>query len=191
VPNEVIENVEKEFFEDEGPDLGKMHAALKAKDPKAAETIHPNDRYRLIRALALVRTGQMPSALKAVPTSEAQKKRIWMKYAMAISRNHLSAAIQNRTERMLKEGLIEEARALLEKYPQSRALASIGYSETVQFLQRKITEKQLRSEIIEKTRQLAKRQITWLRSDAEIRYVDHRDGARVKLEVENLQVALS
>jgi tRNA dimethylallyltransferase len=82
--------------------------------------------------------------------------------------------------------LVEETRGLLEKYPEAKALGSIGYSESVAYLQKRLTEKQLRSEIIEKTRQLAKRQMTWLRSDHEVRYVDFRDQERVKLEISNL-----
>lgn len=190
IPAEVIESVEKEFFDDDTVNTQRMHDALKAKDAQAAAAIHPNDRYRLVRALAVLRTGQKPSALKPSTLTESQSKRIWMKYAIAVARNALSGAIQRRTERMLKEGLVEETRQLQEKYPGARPLQSIGYAEAGQFLQRKLTEKQLPLEIVEKTRQLAKRQTTWLRSDAEIRYVDFRDVARIKLEVENLQVAL-
>jgi tRNA dimethylallyltransferase len=191
IPAEVIESIENEYFDDETLNTKRMHQDLKAKDAMAAQAIHPNDRYRLIRALAVLKTtGQQPSSLKPAPLSEAQSKRIWLKYAMAVSRNALTQAITRRTERLLKEGLVEETRKLQERFPQARALHSIGYAESVQFLQRRLTEKQLRSEIIEKTRQLAKRQITWLRSDPEIRYVDFRDVPRVKLEVDNLVAAL-
>ncbi len=192
IPAEVIEAIENEYFDDETLNTQRMHRDLAQKDPAAAEAIHPNDRYRLIRALAVLRTtGQLPSSLRAAPRNESQSKRIWMKYAIAVSRNVLTQAITRRTERLLKEGLVEETRKLHEKFPQARALQSIGYAESVQFLQRRLTEKQLRQEVIEKTRQLAKRQITWLRSDPEIRYVDFRDVPRVQLEVENLRVALS
>ena len=191
IPAEVIENIEHEFFEDEVLNTKKMHAELNGKDPKAAESIHPNDRYRLLRALAILRTtNELPSSLKPVPRSEEQKHRIWMKYALYPNRNVLNSAIVRRTEKMIAAGIVEETRKIAEKYPQARALQSIGYAESSQFLQKKLTEKQLRNEIIEKTRQLAKRQITWLRSDPEIRFIDFRDIARVQLEVENLKFAL-
>jgi tRNA dimethylallyltransferase len=95
-----------------------------------------------------------------------------------------------RTEKMIQEGLIEETRKIWEKNPKARALQNIGYQEAVQVLQRKLTEKQIRNEIIEKTRQLAKRQITWLRSDSEVRFIDKRDVDRVILEINNLAYAL-
>jgi tRNA dimethylallyltransferase len=114
-----------------------------------------------------------------------------MKYAVTLSRHALNQAIVNRTEKMIAGGIIDETRKLLEQYPDARCLNSIGYAEVKAFLNKKITEKQLRNEIIEKTRQLAKRQVTWLRSDPEVRFVDFRDQDRICLEVENLTAALN
>ena len=191
IPSQTIEEIEREFFEDEQLLTHKMHAELKLHDNDAAKNIHPNDRYRLLRALAIIRTtGELPSQLKVVHEAEAQSNLLWMKYAMTLSRHALNENIVRRTESMIKKGLIDETRALVENYPKARALQSIGYAEAVQFLKLKLTEKQLRSEIIEKTRQLAKRQMTWLRSDAEVRFIDARDLPRVLLEVENLQFVL-
>lgn len=192
ISEDVIDQIEKEFTDDETINSARMHAALKAKDAKAAENIHPNDRYRLLRALAILRTtNEKPSALKPKARTLEQSSRIWMKYSIAMSRHTLNHAITRRAEKMIAGGLVEETRKLKEAFPSARALSSIGYNETCQFLERKITEKQLRNEIIEKTRQLAKRQLTWLRSDPEIRYVDFRDLPRIQLEVENMTVALA
>ncbi len=191
IPAETIENLEKEYFEDDVLNTTKMHADLKKLDPEAALAIHPNDRYRLVRALSILRTtNERPSQLKIPARSPAQAERLWMKYALCQSRHQLNQAVVNRAERMLQDGLVAETKALLEKSPQARALQSVGYSEAVGFHLKRLTEKQLRNEIIEKTRQLAKRQITWLRSDPEIRYVDFRDLERVQLEIINLQAAL-
>lgn len=192
IANEVVEALEKEFCEDDKVNTLRMHEELKKKDPKSAETIHPNDKYRLLRALAILRTTkEIPSQLKPVPFSEAQKNRLWMKYAVTLSRHALNQAIVNRTEKMLAGGIVKETQSLLEQYPDARCLNSIGYAECKAFLNKKITEKQLRNEIIEKTRQLAKRQVTWLRSDPEVRFVDFRDHDRICLEVENLTFALN
>lgn len=191
IPAETIEGIEREFFEDETLNTAKMHAELKSKDEASAATIHPNDRYRLLRALAILRTtGELPSQLKPSHQSEPQRERLWIKYAIAMSRHSLSNNIVRRTEKMILAGLVEETRKLKEAHPHARPLNSIGYAESMQFLDKKLTEKQLRNEIIEKTRQLAKRQITWLRSDPEVRYVDFRDVERVILEVNNLTFAL-
>ncbi|MBI3295724.1 MAG: tRNA (adenosine(37)-N6)-dimethylallyltransferase MiaA [Deltaproteobacteria bacterium] len=186
-----IEAIENEYTIDETLDGEKMYANLKSQDPAAAEKIHPNDRYRLVRALAILKHyKQKPSELKPERVSPEQSSRLWMKYAMAVSRRVLTNNITRRTETMLMTGLVDEARALLQKYPKTRSLSCIGYNEAARFLSKELTDKQLRNEIIEKTRRLAKRQITWLRSDPEIRYVDSRDLDRVALEVENLKYAL-
>ncbi len=188
---EVIEGIEREFFDDESWNTPAMHAELKEKDPNAAKAIHPNDKYRLIRALSILRgTQDKPSELKAEPISEAQPSRLWIKYAIATPRHQLNQSIVRRTEKMLQGGLVKETAELTEKFPNARALGSIGYSEVSQFLKKQLTEKQLRNEIIEKTRQLAKRQTTWLRSDSEVRYVDFRDLDRIQKEIENLRFTL-
>ncbi len=192
IANEVVEALENEFCKDDKVHTMKMHEELKRRDPKSAETIHPNDRYRVLRALAILRsTRQLPSELKPTRFSENQKSRLWMKYAVTLSRHSSNQAIVNRTEKMLAAGLVDETKKLLELYPDERCLNSIGYAEAKAFLGKKITEKQLRNEIIEKTRQLAKRQVTWLRSDPEVRFVDFRDNDRICLDVENLQFALN
>ena len=91
---------------------------------------------------------------------------------------------------MIVQGLVQETKNLSEKFPTARALGSIGYAEAMQHLRKELDEKGMRNAIIEKTRQLAKRQLTWIRSDAEIRFVDSRDGDRVAKEVENLTFVL-
>lgn len=191
VPAETVDAIEKEFYDDDKLSTLKMHEELKKKDPKSAARIHPNDKYRLLRALAIIRTSnQKPSELEATPISEQQKNRIWLKYAMAINRTELHKNILDRVEQMLSGGLIEEVQRLYEMHPQSRALGSIGYAECLLYFQKKITEKQLKTEIVDKTRQLAKRQITWLRSDPELRFIDKSDVDRVCLDVTNLKDAL-
>ncbi len=191
-PPETVEAIEVEFSDTEG-DLNAtgLHEALKKVDPKAAEKIHPNDRYRLVRALSIFRsTGKKPSELNAVPLSEAQKDRLWMKYSMAISRHQLTQNIVDRTHKMLKAGLVEETRRLSETSPKARALTSIGYQESLKHLKGEIPEAQLANAIIDRTRALAKRQTTWIRSDRHLRFVDNLDLGRVVLEYKNLSHVL-
>ena len=192
IANEVVEAIEKEFCVDDKLNTLKMHEALKKGDPASAQTIHPHDRYRLLRALSILRSSkELPSKMKIRFFSQSQSSRLWLKYAVTLSRHGVNQAIVNRTEKMLRQGIVEETRKLMELYPGARALQSIGYAEAQAFLKKQITEKQLKNEVIEKTRQLAKRQLTWLRSDTEVRFIDFRDIDRVCLEVENLQSALS
>jgi len=187
----IVEGLEKEFEDLEQP-LQAMHQALQAADPVSAQSIHPHDRYRMIRALAIFRaTGKKASELNLAHPTNKQDRRLWVKYALLRSRHDLTHLITQRTDLMLAQGLIEEVKNLRDKYPTAKALSSIGYAECVKYLNHEIDQKQLRNEIIEKTRQLAKRQMTWLRSDPEIRFIDSRDKERMILEVSNLRYALS
>lgn len=190
IPVEIPSEIEKEFFEEEALNTRKMYEELSARDPDTAKKIHPNDTYRLVRALCILRVSGIARPLRVEPISESQSSRLWIKYAIIVSRHELNLRIIERTENMLREGLVEETRNLMEKYPTARALKSIGYLECTLYLREKLSLKQLRSEIIEKTRRLAKRQICWLRSDPQIRFVDARDIDRVVLEIHNLQFAL-
>lgn len=186
IPGEVIDGIEAAFAEEDGINTVAMHKALAQQDPKAAEKIHPNDRYRLVRSLAILQTtGELPSALSP-ETPPVNENRIWVKYAVVVPRETLTENIRTRAEQMVELGLVDETRKLREKYPNARALGSIGYSECCQLLDGNITERQLVTEIVEKTRQLAKRQMTWLRSDAEVRFVDLGDLPRMELETANL-----
>lgn len=197
ISDEVVNEVEKSYVQttaDSGEelDLARMHRDLTDADPGAAKNIHPNDKYRLLRALAVIKaTGKRPSEMEPKHKSPHHADRIWLKYSMAISRHQLTANITLRTDVMIRDGLVKETAGLLENFPTARALQSIGYAEAVAHLKKQITDKQLRNDIIDKTRQLAKRQITWIRSDAEIRFVDLRDGDRVAKEVDNLNFVLN
>lgn len=187
----VVENIEKEFEETENT-LELMHRELQKADPESAKTIHPNDRYRMLRALAIFRsTNKRASELTLAPPTPNRPPLVWVKYALLVSRHDLTQLITQRTDKMLTQGLIEETRLLQEAHPKAKALSSIGYAECVKFLNKEIDQKQLRNEIIEKTRQLAKRQMTWLRSDPEVRFIDSRDADRVILEISNLKFALN
>lgn len=190
VETEVVEEIEREFDPQENP-LKAMHEKLSELDPLTAKKIHPQDRYRMLRALSIIRsTGKLPSTLFLKKPQSQENPRVWVKYAVLKSRHDLTQSIALRTDKMLSQGLIEETKNLLENFPGAKALSSIGYAECVKYLSHQIDLKQLRNEIIEKTRQLAKRQMTWLRSDPEIRFVDERDEKRIIFEINQLKEAL-
>ncbi len=186
---EAIEAIEEKYLIDETLDYERMYLDLKEKDEEAALKIHPNDHYRIMRALAIIETtGKRVSSLKPI-TLKAQN-RIWLKYALILPKHQLNQNIILRAEKMINDGLVEETKLLMQKYPKNKALNSIGYFEASQFIQNKMTEKQMVRSIIERTRQLAKRQMTWLRADPDIRYIDQNDMDRIVKDIENLRFSL-
>ncbi len=187
--DDALDKIAQEFTEADAINGEKLHAALANADSKTAEAIHPNDSYRLLRAMALVRSGVLPSQQK--PAHALGPEYLWVKYAMAVSRKTLTENIQLRIEYMLRAGLVDETRKMMATHPKAKALGSIGYAETQSFLRGEINEATLAQQITENTRQLLKRQVTWLRSDPEVRFIDSRDLSRVELEIANLRAVLN
>lgn len=190
VADEFMEKLEAEFPED-APDASvALHAAVAAVDPATAELRHRNDRYRLLRALAIYRVGGKPASQLSPEKPAATKDWLWLKYGMAVPRPRLHQRITARTDNMIAKGLVDETRRIRERWPDAPALKSIGYAEALRVLDGTLDRKQLATEIVEKTRQLAKRQMTWLRSDAEVRFVDDRDEERIVTEWTALGAAM-
>ena len=143
-----------------------LHARLQAIDPATAQRLAPADRQRIGRALELFeRTGQRPSELLRAPTQGISRLRTIA--LMPGDRAELHRRIERRFDAMLEQGFVEEVRTLREGtdlHAQLPCLRSVGYRQAWEHLERGTTLEQFRSAAIAATRQLAKRQITWLRS---------------------------
>jgi tRNA dimethylallyltransferase len=144
-----------------------LHADLARVDPAAAARFSPNDAQRIQRALEVWElTGRPISELQ---TSEKMELPFQLKsYALApADRAELHQRIAARFDAMLDAGLVEELSSLRNKFPLSADLPSmrcVGYRQAWAFLEGEIGGKELRETGIAATRQLAKRQFTWLRS---------------------------
>lgn len=145
-----------------------LHAELAKLDPATAARLQPNDAQRIQRALELHRiTGSPPSQLFARQSRQPPPLRM-IEIALAPSdRAVLHGRIEARFEAMLTAGLVDELRQLKRKYalsPDLPAMRAVGYRQAWQHLEGEYDAKELRNRGIFATRQLAKRQITWLRS---------------------------
>lgn len=144
-----------------------LHAELARVDPATAARLAPNDAQRIQRALEVFRTTGRPlSVLQA--HSPADLPFALSAFALAPDdRAELHRRIAARFDAMLAAGLVDELRALRAKFPLTAALPSmrcVGYRQAWRYLAGEIGEKELRETGIAATRQLAKRQLTWLRS---------------------------
>jgi tRNA dimethylallyltransferase len=148
-----------------------LYRELLQQDPLSARRIGIHDRYRLVRSVDLLHTqGKTPSQLQAELSSGMDEHfELWI-----IDRDpqELQKRIEIRTELMLQTGLLEETQRLIAHYPKSFALKAVGYAQVSAYLHyrpqvqgRKITPglKGLSEEIQLATRQLVKRQRTWLK----------------------------
>ena len=145
-----------------------LHRQLAMVDAETAARLAPNDTQRVQRAMEIFRlTGQPMSALLKRQTRHELPYRILSIALIPSDRAQLHARIATRFKQMLAQGLVEELRALRSKYPLHPDLPSmrcVGYRQAWQFIEGEIDEAQLLETGIAATRQLAKRQLTWLRS---------------------------
>jgi tRNA dimethylallyltransferase len=160
-----------------------LHADLARLDPQAAARIHPHDSQRIQRALEVHRvTGQSISALQssapATPTGAIEFRR-WA--LVPESRERLHERIARRFAAMMEVGLLEEVRALRARgdltagHPSIRA---VGYRQLWAHLEGAGSLEAAVQAGVAATRQLAKRQLTWLRADPTVVWVDpERSGA--------------
>ncbi|HEY6967507.1 MAG TPA: tRNA (adenosine(37)-N6)-dimethylallyltransferase MiaA [Burkholderiales bacterium] len=144
-----------------------LHAELERVDPQAAARLKPGDAQRIQRALEVWRlTGKPISALQSGQAPELP----FALRAFALvpeDRAQLHARIAARFDAMLKAGLVDELRSLRKQFALSArlpAMRAVGYRQAWRFLEGEIPARELRESGIAATRQLAKRQLTWLRS---------------------------
>jgi tRNA dimethylallyltransferase len=146
-----------------------LHAELAAVDPATAARLQPGDSQRIQRALEVWR-------IAGVPLSQLQGRRArtdselepTIRIALVPSdRARLHRAIAERFDAMLSRGLVDELRGLRRRYaltPELPSMRSVGYRQAWSYLDGEVDESTLRARGIAATRQLAKRQFTWLRS---------------------------
>jgi tRNA dimethylallyltransferase len=144
---------------------------LYAVDPALAATLHPNNRGRVIRALEVYR-------LTGIPMSEQQRRAReqpspYAPHMLGLTfrdRERLYARIDARVDKMLASGLVKEAQTLMNKATATAAQA-IGYKELFPYLRGEISLDEAAEAIKRETRRYAKRQMTWFRRDARIRWL--------------------
>lgn len=166
-------------IEDEAAKVGwpAMHARLAEVDPETAARLQPNDVQRIERALEVYRlTGRSMTLLHQASVGEVLPYRL-LKIALVPSdRKVLHERIALRFDQMLANGFIDEVKTLVQKYPEltadSTAMRCVGYRQALEYLAGQYDEIELRDRGIFATRQLAKRQLTWLRGMDDIVEID-------------------
>ena len=147
-----------------------LHARLAHLDPVTATRLHPNDLFRVIRALEVFELTGRPLSSFQIEHGLAEKPYEVLFCALTLPREDLYRRIEKRTDQMFEAGLVEEVRGLLDRGydPEINPLKSIGYKQVVEFLSGTMDLEQARAEIIKMTKRYAKRQMTWLRSQPDV-----------------------
>lgn len=158
---------------DEGSRLGwpAMHARLAAIDPASAARLAPNDAQRIQRALEIhAQTGRTMTDWLAAGDRQRPDPRGFLVVSLEpADRGRLHRLIEDRLDRMLADGLIDEVAALRARgdlHPALPSMRCVGYRQTWEYLDGRYDRAALRERAVAATRQLAKRQLTWLRAIA-------------------------
>jgi len=173
--------------EEERGGQGTLYSRLQEVDPELAATIHPRNLVRVIRGLEVFH--QSGCRLSDLQREHAFQERPYRLLKIGATRplDELFRAIEQRTDSMFAQGLIEETRWLLEQGFSSKlkTMQTIGYRESVSFLQGELALDDAVELVKRDTRRYAKRQFTWFRKDSSIIWVDSlREFAKLSSLIE-------
>ena len=156
-----------------------LHAELRMVDPLTADAVHPNDQFRIVRALEVYeQTG--------VPLGELRRRHalgapryggLFVVLDRAIDAHH--TAITKRVDQMLEAGWVDEVRALRAQWgDQVKAFGSVGYREALAHVNEQVTLEETRRQIVKATRVYARRQRTWFRGEPGVDWRANADELR-------------
>ena len=162
-----------------------LHARLAAVDPEAARRIHPNDAQRIQRALEVFEvSGRRLSEWHRSGPRPAGPAGPVVRLAVApAERGDLHRAIDARFRAMVERGLVDEVRDLAERPgvgPDLPSMRAVGYRQVFDHLQGRSDHGEMVERAIAATRQLARRQLTWLRSLSGVRWLDPAAGGELR-----------
>jgi len=163
----ILEEASREGWE-------SLHSELTEVDPVAAGRIKPTDTQRLQRALEVYRLTGQPISIFHEEQKEISEYEYFQLGFMLEDRSELHRRIEVRFRQMLEAGFIEEVRALYERGDLNRelpAIRAVGYRQIWDYLDGKIDYEGMIEQVLAATRQLAKRQITWMRGWNDLEFI--------------------
>ncbi len=157
-----------------------VHAALAAVDPASAARLHPNDLRRVVRALEVYELTGTRFSEQKIPDGADSPWRFVL-FALDWSRETLYDRINARVDVMLEEGLLNEVKGLLDRGvpTDAQAMQGIGYKELIPVLTAGAALDEAVELIKRRSRNYAKRQLTWFRADKRIHWLSMPEGRTV------------
>ncbi|MBU0625597.1 tRNA (adenosine(37)-N6)-dimethylallyltransferase MiaA [Patescibacteria group bacterium] len=155
----------------------KLYSTLRRLDPEYAARISPGNRRYIIRALEVIKiTGKPFSAQQKIQTPQFD----WFQIGVDRPRQLLYSRIDQRVEQMVERGLLKETERLARRYGWSaQIMSSLGYKQLHDFFIGKISLADALNLIKRDTRHYARRQLTWLRRDNRVKWVDSATKVRL------------
>ena len=166
-----------------------LHERLGRLDPESAKRLHPNDSYRIIRALEVVETTGKPISRYHREHGFSEQPFQALKIALNTDRAVLYARINERVDAMIAAGFLEEVKSLLARgYSANlKSMQSIGYRHMVDFIDGRLSWAECVRTLKRDHRRYAKRQLTWFGADPEIIWKEPGQVEEIQLLIENFQ----
>lgn len=176
--NSLMEQAETE----EG--LKSLYEQAKLIDEQAMQNISPNDKKRIIRVLEIFKASGKTKTEQERLSRQNGVKYDFSVFAIDMERSKLYDRINRRVDMMLEDGLVDEVKALREKYNHfPTAMQGLGYKEVVEYLEGKCTYEETVEKIKQETRKYAKRQLTWFRKNKETIWLDGQDKIEKNIDI--------
>lgn len=164
-------------LQEEASRLGNaaMLEKLRLVDPELAAGLHPNNLVRIIRALEVQQSSGIPLSRHQKEHAFSTRRYDALQIGISIERGELYRRIEQRVDRMLADGLLDEVRGLLSAGfgREQKAMRSIGYKQTAAYLSGESTLEEAIRLIKRDTRHYAKRQLTWFKAEPDILWFEY------------------
>jgi tRNA dimethylallyltransferase len=150
-----------------------LYEKLKKIDPETANKLHPNDTYRIVRALEVFEISGKPISKWHQEHQFSDTRYFVFKVGLYLDREILYKQIDRRVDIMISAGLIEEVQAIIKRgySPDLKSMKAIGYSHIIDYLMGDCSLEEAVKNLKRDTRRYSKRQMTWFRADPEINWI--------------------
>ena len=164
--------------------LFELYEEAKKIDPEAVEKISCNDKKRIIRILEIYKqTGKNKTEQERQSRLE-EVKYDYKVFALNMDRKILYERINQRVDKMINDGLVEEVKYIKQKYDKyPTAMQALGYKEVVEYLDNIINYDEMIEKIKQETRRYAKRQLTWFRKNKETKWLNIQEGIEKNIQI--------
>lgn len=158
-----------------------LYEKLKEADSEAALRIHPNNTARIIRALEVYYLTKKSISVFQKEHNFSEEPYEVIKIGLSVDRKFLYKSIEDRVDNMIKSGLAEEARRVLDMgySPGLKTMRGLGYKEIIGYIQNKYSMEDAVREIKKNTRRYAKRQMTWFKKEADIKWFSSEEKDKI------------
>lgn len=158
-------------------EVSALYEELKNVDPESLKKINKNDKKRIIRALEVFILTGKPISRHQEEGKQKKEEENNLIIGISMPKDILYEKINLRVDLMIEKGLIDEVRNLLNKFPKTLpSFKGLGYKETIEYIEGRWTKDQMIEELKKRTRNFARRQMTWFKRFKDVSWFEANDN---------------